>query len=357
MTERACKGNCSRCCCCGSEELRDMPAYYGNTDERMQWLFQGGVFNGQEYYLERVRPLHCSLQPDESWFGVTDRVCLLEYRLHPYTYYYGGGYTGYPCVFVNPSSQIVTDWKLALDKQCYAPVCVDGPFTYGGWCKKRRIFYRVKFHPCDLVLTVARCKPTTQACADLFGPPTPTSLDTCGYLITAHFTVSYTIEAAIWNGFRQDASDPNVCDALEFPDAEDIPAATGGDWFINNCTTGQFEVARSRVFRSLVNDGFDDIYFGLTTLKNMPECCSEWGVPALDCDGNPTKDSTFNDEYYKCQSDPDFEMQITGDCDEFRPCGDDPFDCAQVKCAAVETCTEYTATFAENLGDWIYSRA
>jgi hypothetical protein len=353
MTARACKGNCSRCCCCGSEQLRELPNYQDSEGRRIVWDFSGGVFNGDRYYLERVVPQWCGMG---IGFADTDEVCLRQYKLLSSSYYglgyYGDGYTGYACL---GSSVKRGGWVKMVDTVCsYPSTCLGSEYS----CTKSRLFLRLKAHPCDMVLTVARCKPSTLACRSEYTPPSPPSVDTCAYLVTARLKISYFFDYYLYKKTINNPSNPNNCDLITLPEAGDVPTDETSmipNWTFGRCANPEFfEISRSRVFYDLKEDSPPDIEFGLTAAKTMTDCCSDWAVPTVDCAGIP-KPTGFNDEAFGCLLPANMELEVEGSNDG---CGS--VLCPNLgigyACLPTFTVTTYTHKFIEAVDDiWRFS--
>lgn len=347
-----CKDNCARCCCCGSQELREMPAYFEDVyDEsrpvkaRMTWDFASGFFNGLEFYLERVSYLKKPFDGSSVNDAHTDRVCLLEYRSNS-SYDYGYPYEGYNCLS-GPLSDaaVVTPWQIVRDSVC------SGFFGETPVCNKVREFARIRAVPCDLVLNVMRCRKTNESCT--YDPPTG-QIDTCGYLITARMKFVFVVEVAKYEKappFSFDFYD--ACDDIVLPTVDEVYTFNAGavpaKWSTTYSAVQEFNVTRSRVYYSLKNQlGTEDIFFGLSADKNMPECCTYWEVPMSNTLIDNAAGPDWMNDYFECTADPDVDdVEFELPC----PANNDPHNCLGLVYNSV-SCVAYLATFPIDLGLW-----
>lgn len=324
-----CNGDCARCCCCGSKQLREMPGYNEDINNpgrpvkaTIRWNFDSGLFNGEYFDLVRVNYTDPS---NSGSYASTERVCMVEYR--PGSGYPGGGYGGGDSpVCVGPTKS--TPWvRAAYGKCCNNPAA--GPN------RAYAVFYRLSATLCDIALNVARCKKTTYACDYVNSIDAD---DRCGYLVNARMQLRLIVEVAEYR--RGGLFDPIDCEDIVYPTAEDVPASFPATYWTNfNASDVYVPVARSRVVSSLRTIP-TEIELFLPYGINQKECCSEWGVPE-NAFGIP-KPSGWNDVYFQClANDGNLNVKIVPDgCGFTEPC------VVALECFA----TDYEQTI--NLGDW-----
>lgn len=328
-----CNGDCARCCCCGSKQLRELPGYNNDPAATIRWNFDGGLFDGVFFDLVRV-PYGGTIFTDS--FASTDKICMVEYGVGSG---YGPGYGigGDVPVCVGPNK--TTPWVRGSYGRCCGLEPFDTNYIYAE-------FYRINARICDISLNVARCKKTTYACDYI---NSVNSNDTCGYLINARFSLRFEVQIATYK--KEPWFFGGVFPECEtvFPTAEDVPETFPAEfWSITSSSLPTFlPVARSRVVSNLRTIP-TEIELFLPYGINQKECCSEWGVP--ENFGGMPKPPGFNDDYLQCQAnDGNFDVEIESEClyadfnvDCFDPpCCKNGFECYSTK-------VEQTI----NLGDW-----
>jgi len=337
----ACNGFCAKCCCCGPEQLRELPGYNedinnpGRPDKAtIRWNFDGGLFDGE--YFDLVRVNYTDLLNIGS-FASPEWICMVEYRPGSgYGYGGGGGGGGGPVeACVEPTKS--TPWvRVAYGRCCPDPAA--------GNNRVNATFYRLSVRLCDIALSVARCRKTRYECDYV---NTEDEKDTCGYLINARMKLKLIVQVAEYD--RGGLFDVFDCYEVEYPTAEDVPASSSGFWTISDASETLLPVARSRVASSLrVIPTEIEIFlpYGI----NQKDCCSEWGIPE-NAFGDP-KPEGWNDEYFQCQAE-DGELDIKIEAPECAdsndsgclnpPCCPNGFECVR---------TDYEQNI--NLGDWSF---
>jgi hypothetical protein len=343
----SCNTGCARCCCCGSKQLQEMPGYFEDINdetravkETIRWNFDDGIFNGMYFDLIRVPYQDPGGQMS---YAATDRVCLLEYRPEG-NYSYGGGIPCYGTQYIRTSDLV----RSAYGKCCYR--LMGGS---SGGIIVQAIFFRVVLQPCDIVLNVARCKKTTEACE--YVAPEEAS-NSCAYLATARMKLRVEIQALKFESFTEvPLSELNAaCEAVTYPDIEDIPRVISGNWSTSTCVIAYVPITRSRVVSDLRVIP-TEIELFLPSDINHKNCCSEWGVP--ETNGLVPKPEGWNDLYFGCDNESTIEVQLTPGC--AGPNCTDPgsgcglcFNCQSFDNSQTFECRSQRYDFFDTLGDW-----
>lgn len=354
-----CNGNCARCCCCGSKQLRELPGYNedinnpGRPDKAtIRWNFDDGIFNGLFFDLIRVNYTDPS---NSGSYASTERVCMVEYRLPP------SGYYGGPNQCPGEEYRRTSPWvRVAVGKCCE-------PFNTPnrGWVNTQAVFYRVALKPCDIAINIARCKKTTYACDYVNSID---STDPCGYLVTARMKIDFRLEAARFSSRVFTENLATDCAAVTYPNVSDVPTTFPSDGWTGPstqyCVETLVPVTRSRVVSSLRTIPTEieiTLPSGLPELgQNQKECCSEWGVPE-NAFGIP-KPGGWNDEYFGCLNDDFLKIDATPEClgprctegfgyNPGSPC-DICFNCQVFDNSQILECVLAKYSFEDGLGDW-----